>query len=217
MHRRRRDRARKGLLHRQSSDRGRIAWARLLVLALLPILFLALLAIAYDPNMARMVRESGELTNHAGGGRPHGSSETSPIARGPNELWTSKPTEHVGLSNGQKFSICPRRAVTCVVDGDTFWLDGVKIRIADIDTPEVRTPQCSSERALGIRATARLIDLLNAGPFELRRASGGEYDRYGRLLRVVVRDGKSIGAQLVEEGLAHTWVGHKEPWCFAGP
>lgn len=25
----------------------------------------------------------------------------------------------------------------CVVDGDTIWLDGKKIRVADIDTPEV--------------------------------------------------------------------------------
>ncbi len=29
---------------------------------------------------------------------------------------------------------------TCVVDGDTIWLEGVKIRIADIDTPEISQP-----------------------------------------------------------------------------
>jgi hypothetical protein len=34
------------------------------------------------------------------------------------------------------FSICgDGRHVNCVVDGDTFWFQGEKIRIADIDTP----------------------------------------------------------------------------------
>lgn len=45
------------------------------------------------------------------------------------------------------FPICgdgPR--VTCVVDGDTFWHQGVKIRIADIDTPELSPPRCEAER-----------------------------------------------------------------------
>jgi endonuclease YncB( thermonuclease family) len=50
---------------------------------------------------------------------------------------------------------------TCVVDGDTIWLDGVKIRIADIDTPEIRQPKCSGEKVLGERAKQRLIVLLN--------------------------------------------------------
>lgn len=37
----------------------------------------------------------------------------------------------------RSFPICngPLRT-TCVVDGDTIWMGGVKIRIADIDTPE---------------------------------------------------------------------------------
>ncbi len=29
--------------------------------------------------------------------------------------------------------------VTCVVDGDTFWIDGVKYRTRGYDTPEPRT------------------------------------------------------------------------------
>ena len=39
--------------------------------------------------------------------------------------------------------------VTCVVDGDTLWLAGDKIRLADINTPEVTRPGCPAERALG--------------------------------------------------------------------
>lgn len=101
---------------------------------------------------------------------------------------------------------------TCVVDGDTFWLDGLKYRIADIDTPEVSKPSCAAEKALGDRATLRLAELLNAGAFTLEPADRDE-DRYGRKLRILNRDGASIGGVLVGEGLAHRWDGRKHSWC----
>lgn len=97
----------------------------------------------------------------------------------------------------------------CVHDGDTIWIDGEKIRIADIDTPELNS-QCAYERRLALRARDRLTELLNAGPFITRRSGR---DRYGRTLAVLHRSGKSIGDQLVAEGLARTWSGRREPWC----
>lgn len=111
------------------------------------------------------------------------------------------------------FPVCGgARRVTCVVDGDTFWLDGLKYRIADIDTPEVSNFGCPAEKALGDRATQRLAALLNAGPFALEPADRDE-DRYGRKLRVVTRDGASLGGVLVSEGLAHLWGGAQRSWC----
>lgn len=101
---------------------------------------------------------------------------------------------------------------TCVVDGDTFWLDGTKIRIADINTPEIGAPQCASEAALGRAATTRLTELLSAGPFTLEGTDRDE-DRYGRKLRVVLRDGISIGDTLIAEGLAERWHGRRGNWC----
>ena len=101
----------------------------------------------------------------------------------------------------------------CVVDGDTILTGGVKVRIADIDTPEVSEPKCASELALGKKATARLIELVNEGPFEMRSWKGRDEDQYGRKLRVLVRDGRSLGDILVTEGLARTWSGRREPWC----
>ena len=113
----------------------------------------------------------------------------------------------------QQFPICAgSKRVTCVVDGDTFWLQGTKIRIADIDTPEISKPGCDQEAALGRQATLRMGDLLSAGPFELAPADRDE-DVYGRKLRIVMRDGASIGDILVAEGLAHQWRGHQEEWC----
>ena len=112
-----------------------------------------------------------------------------------------------------QFRFCHGGARTdCVVDGDTFWLRGEKIRIADIDTPETHQPRCGAERTMGLRATQRLHLLLNAGAFSLQPVAR-EKDRYGRTLRVVRRGGRSIGAMLVMEGLARPWTGSRQPWC----
>jgi len=101
----------------------------------------------------------------------------------------------------------------CVVDGDTFWMEGEKIRIADIDTPETHPARCSDEARLGNAATDRLQALLNSGGFRLQPITR-DTDRYGRKLRVVVRDGQSLGMVLVREGLARPYSGgRREPWC----
>lgn len=115
------------------------------------------------------------------------------------------------------FAVCPPGPrTTCVVDGDTFWLDGEKVRIADINAPETHGAQCPAERVRGDAATARLVELLNAGPFTLAPYTR-DRDRYGRLLRVVVRRGRSVGAELVAEGLAEPWRGRRSSWCGAEP
>ena len=100
----------------------------------------------------------------------------------------------------------------CVVDGDTIWYRGSKIRIADIDTPETHQPQCAAEAARGAAATRRLHQLVNAGPFTLQSISRDE-DRYGRKLRILTRGGLSLGAVLVAEGLARYYAGGRRSWC----
>jgi len=101
----------------------------------------------------------------------------------------------------------------CVIDGDTFRFGSEKIRIADIDTPEIFSPKCAAEEARGQRAKHRLLELLNAGPIQLARIGDRDRDRYGRLLRVVLRDGRSLGDVLIVEGLARRWDGARRPWC----
>ena len=103
---------------------------------------------------------------------------------------------------------------TCVVDGNTIWYRGTKIRIADLDTPEVSKPGCANEAMLGRKATLRLQALLNAGPFSLEpNAFGPSVDKYGRSLMLVTRGGASLGAVLVDEGLAEAWGGPRRAWC----
>ena len=102
------------------------------------------------------------------------------------------------------------------MDGDTFWYRGAKIRIADINAPEVSEPKCAREAEFGGRATGRLVALLNAGSFTLAPNGDGtarDRDRYGRLLRTVMRDGRSVGDELVSEGLAEPWHGRRGNWC----
>lgn len=116
-------------------------------------------------------------------------------------------------SQQASFALCGSTArVTCVVDGDTFWLNGAKIRLTDINTPETSAPGCPAEAELGAAATRRLIQLLNEGSFSLE-AGARDVDRYGRLLRVATRDGASLGAVLVAEGLAEPWQGRRSDWC----
>jgi micrococcal nuclease len=115
--------------------------------------------------------------------------------------------------SGLTFPICGEGpGGNCVIDGDTFVLNGKAIRVADIDTPESGDPKCRREAMLAEKATRRLQQLLNAGPLELR-ATSRDQDIYGRKLRTVHRDGRSIGDTLIAEGLARRWTGAKKSWC----
>ncbi len=111
------------------------------------------------------------------------------------------------------FSLCAGAVrMNCVVDGDTFWFKGEKIRVADIDAPELSPPRCAREAELGNAAKRRLLALLNEGHFSLVKGWRDE-DRYGRKLRTVQRNGHSLGDTLVAEGLARRWDGARRPWC----
>ncbi len=51
-------------------------------------------------------------------------------------------------------------------------------------------------------------------PFSLEpNPEGRSEDRYGRSLMLVTRDGASLGAVLVREGLAEQWGGPRRAWC----
>lgn len=111
------------------------------------------------------------------------------------------------------FSLCfIGGGYNCVVDGDTIWLRGEKIRVADIDAPETHDPRCQSEKELGDRATLRLQELVNSGDVTVRPIDRDK-DSYGRKLRIVLVDGHSVGDALVGEELARWYAGARRPWC----
>lgn len=107
-------------------------------------------------------------------------------------------------------AICPPGPRdNCVVDGDTFWLSGEKVRVENIDTPEIEG-KCARERGLAIRARDRLLELLNSGDVVMRRSGT---DRYGRTLARIRVNGRDVGETLVAEGLARRWEGRRREWC----
>lgn len=89
----------------------------------------------------------------------------------------------------------------------------MSIRLEDINAPETHKSQCAAEKALGDRATRRLAQLINEGPFEMVNRGGRNEDKYGRKLRTLERGGRSLGLVLVAEGLTRKWVGYRRSWC----
>ena len=109
------------------------------------------------------------------------------------------------------FSKCHRGGgINCVVDGDTIWMHGEKIRLPDIDTPETHPPRCAREAELGAAATNRLHALLNGGAVSVSRDGT---DRYGRTLARVYVNGAPVGDRLIAEGLARPYGNGRRPWC----
>ena len=100
-------------------------------------------------------------------------------------------------------SMAARSHVARVIDGDTIVLvDGARVRLVQIDTPEPGTGECFS-RAAGRELRALLPTgstvVLEADP-RLDRV-----DRYGRLLRYVRRGGLNLNLELVRRGAATVW------------
>ena len=125
----------------------------------------------------------------------------------------SLPTNAATNPIRASFGLCHTGGGTsCVVDGDTLWLGGQKIRVADIDAPETHDPRCAAEQALGDKATRRLRQLLNTGAVSLETIDRDQ-DKYGRKLRIVLVDGRSVGDRLVDEGLARPYAGGRRAWC----
>jgi endonuclease YncB( thermonuclease family) len=121
-------------------------------------------------------------------------------------------TEKVRVVGGN-FGTCKWGGGTnCVVDGDTFWINGEKVRIAGIDAPETHDYGCESELALGDRATEKLQALLNSGAVTMTSIDR-DRDVYGRLLRDVQVNGADVGAAMVSAGVAREYAGGRRSWC----
>jgi micrococcal nuclease len=118
------------------------------------------------------------------------------------------------MNGNGSFALCAGASRRdCVIDGDTIRYRGIKIRLEDIDAPEISSPQCASEAARARRAKQRLLELMNAGPFAVVRTGGRDEDIYGRKLRTIERAGRSLGDVLIAEGLARRWDGARRRWC----
>ena len=138
----------------------------------------------------------------------------------PDEAWRRRSEDLDAPSGGSdqaavraSFGYCHTGGGTnCVVDGDTFYINGDKVRIAGIDAPETHPPRCAEEARLGNQATEMLHDLLNRGPVTL---TGIDRDRdsYGRLLRNVAVNGADVGEAMIAAGVAREYGSGRRSWC----
>ena len=102
---------------------------------------------------------------------------------------------------------------TCIVDGDTLWLDGNNVRLQDFDTPESRTNICGGfvEIDLAHAATDRLQELLNSNVWTIETFGiDGTGERRLATIRI---DGVDVGDILIADKLARRWPDGEEFWC----
>lgn len=136
-----------------------------------------------------------------------------PVAMPVNKLPIERPAPVARSETGGRFVLCGGGSGTnCVVDGNTFWQGGVRIQLADVDVPDADMARCPGERQKAVAAKLRLQAILNDGTFVLSTSGRGD-DQNGGKLRIAMRAGRSIGDQLVAEGLARRWTGQTSSWC----
>lgn len=101
-----------------------------------------------------------------------------------------------------------------ILDGDTVALPCKKpgrgcaerVRLRDIDAPEIFTPDCREGLEQGLKAKARLAQLIRGKVVYVER--DGHRDLYGRTLgalRIGSPSGLNAGMQLIRDDLARPW------------
>ena len=102
-------------------------------------------------------------------------------------------------------------------DGDTCYVtvDGAntKIRLLELDTPEISKPKCEQELEWGLRARDFINNRIeNAQTIEFK--TNFELDWFGRTLSYLIIDGEDISAELVRNNLGFVYKkGFKVDWC----
>jgi micrococcal nuclease len=143
----------------------------------------------------------------------------SSLGRGPSQNQAAPLAGAVAAEQGSsagisvRFAMCGKKRYTCVVDGDTIWLEGHNLRLRSFDTPEPYNDICGGrqEVALAKKASARLLALLNGNPFTVETFG---IDGTGRRTLATIRiNGRDVGDILIEEGLARQWPDGEEWWC----
>ena len=103
-------------------------------------------------------------------------------------------------------------------DGDTCYvmIDGnkAKIRLLELDTPEISKPKCDTELELGIEARDYLNNLIaNALIVEIKTKY--EKDYFGRTLAYLIVDGEDASAKIRSNNLGVIYEReNKKDWCF---
>lgn len=104
-----------------------------------------------------------------------------------------------------------------VTDGDTIRLAGERVRIENLDAPEMPgRAKCATEGKKALEAKALLTRLVDRGTVTLVRNQKRPKDRYGRTLARVLVDGKDVAPAMIAAGVSREWKGRSSDWCGGG-
>lgn len=95
-----------------------------------------------------------------------------------------------------------------LVDGDSLYVDGVEIRLKNIDAPEgrQRCQRAGRDWLCGEEATRRLRRFVNR---RVVTCKGREYDRHDRLLAFCTVVGRELNKWMVQQGWAVSFGGYR--------
>ncbi|MGB3317183.1 MAG: thermonuclease family protein [Albidovulum sp.] len=128
-----------------------------------------------------------------------------------------------GIADGALSILRPLKAesescrIYQVVDGDTvrMWCPdsgNVSARLTGFDTPELFSPQCSTELAAALKAKWALRRVLWQAD-EVRIVRDGN-DRYGRALVAAYIDDAPLARRMIADGHARAYGGGaRQTWC----
>ena len=117
------------------------------------------------------------------------------------------------VSSGLVFGLCEQGGLTnCAASGDSFYLGGKTVRIADIEAPRLYGAACAREARLGRSAANHLRALLNSGEIKLARVPRNP-DGFGFLLRRVSVEGRDVGRAMTAAGFARSIGDRSRKWC----
>jgi endonuclease YncB( thermonuclease family) len=144
------------------------------------------------------------------------------------QIWMAIVSVLVVCSTTLGFAESIKPGAIEVIDGDTIRANGRIVRLAGLDVPEAGYhARCENERTLAAKTTFRLRQLVSRGGLDLqlvpcacrRGTEGTPHCNYGRACGVLTAVGEDVGALLISEGLARSYVcgrtscPPRRPWC----
>ena len=175
------------------------------VLMVLGAVFLGLVAGAAGLRWNAPVGDSGNFSGPIEWNEVQAPPQRAPDAA--DVAWQRRAGEREAASGGMTVE----GQHIYVIDGDTFSLNGTRIRVAGIDAPETHPARCPYEAQIGAAATQKLADLLRGRPLWV---SGLKTDRYGRAVAVVRVNGEDVANAMIGSGLVRNYDGkQRQRWC----
>lgn len=100
-----------------------------------------------------------------------------------------------------------------VIDGDTVEVRGTRVRVANLDAPDIGShAKCAAEAQLGQASKRYAIQLVRRAR-RVEIVNPERLDRYGRTVAHISLDGRDFGELMLRARQARPWRGRSSDWC----